>query len=139
MAIITTELVITNSPALLSRVHNNTVPKINRISKDVSGATIPQITLDITQKVLSIGKSFISIYHTKLTSVCLRMDLVRELGLDRDIWFTVLQCIFPKFKLSHPNFEILSYYQSNDCSFFSPFWQRSHDDGQIKHQMELLF
>jgi hypothetical protein len=58
MAIITTELVIIKHPALLRRVLNNTVPKINRISKDVSGATIPQITLDITQKILSTGKSF---------------------------------------------------------------------------------
>ena len=53
MAITTTELVATKLPALLRRVHINTVPNINRISKDVSGATIPQITLDITQKILS--------------------------------------------------------------------------------------
>ena len=58
MAIINTAVVIITPPDLLSRVHNNTVPKINRISKDVSGATIPQTTLDITQKVLSTGNFF---------------------------------------------------------------------------------
>jgi len=139
MAITTTELVIINPPALLHRVHNNTVPNINRISKDVSGDTIPQITLDITQKVLSTGKFFLNqFFIERLTSACLQMSLARELALASDIWFIVLRYILLKFKLSHPGFKILSSSQSNDFSFYLvPFGKNHHDDGQSKHQLGL--
>ena len=66
------------------------------------------------------------------------MSLARELDLAKDIWFTVLRCIFLKFKLSHPGFEVLSSSQSNDFSFyFVPFGKDHHDKDQSKYNLEL--